>query len=199
MAISSDKIFDESRIWIAVSFSSMFPSDADSVYRILSSISFNWRLLFALVTINVWRSSSSSGLQSRRHKTRIKYRLILSWDVSYSNMGEDKCLSLTDLCRKLLHIARVWVFTGRPNMSFYKPPKQQFQSTKDNHGLHEQHTRHSWCAASVVLRLASSANMSTMIIEKMNFTRVTHKLSFKFHFILHDIVSKISNLFSLHA
>lgn len=46
--ISSESILDESKICIAVSSSRMFPSEADRVCRILSSISFSCFLLAAL-------------------------------------------------------------------------------------------------------------------------------------------------------
>ena len=56
------RTLEESRIWIADSSSKMFPSDEDSVSRILSSISFSCFLLAALCTINAFLSSSNSGL-----------------------------------------------------------------------------------------------------------------------------------------
>lgn len=60
--ISLDMIFAESRICIALSSSSMFPSEDCRVSRILSSISFNCLLLSADCRINAFLSSSSSGL-----------------------------------------------------------------------------------------------------------------------------------------
>jgi hypothetical protein len=46
----------------------MLPSEAESVYRILSSISFSCLRLAALVTIRACRSSSSSGLRKKMGK-----------------------------------------------------------------------------------------------------------------------------------
>lgn len=67
LEISFDKALDESRIWMAVSSSRMFPSEADRVSSILSSISFSCFLLAALCTMRVFLSSSSSGLQVTHH------------------------------------------------------------------------------------------------------------------------------------
>lgn len=61
--ISSDRIFDESRIWMAASSSRMLPSEDERVCKMLSSISLSCRRLAALVTMRACRSSSSSGLK----------------------------------------------------------------------------------------------------------------------------------------
>lgn len=62
MLISLDMIFAESRIWMALSSSRMFPPEDCSVSRILSSISFSCLLLAADCRIRAFLSSSSSGL-----------------------------------------------------------------------------------------------------------------------------------------
>ena len=64
LEISSDKILDESRTLMADSSSRIFPSEADRVCRILSSISFNAFLFWALCTIRACLSSSNSGLKN---------------------------------------------------------------------------------------------------------------------------------------
>ena len=69
--ISFERAFEESRIWMAVSSSRMLPSEADSVSRILSSISFSCFLLAADCSISALLSSSSSGLGSMFH-TKVK-------------------------------------------------------------------------------------------------------------------------------
>ena len=57
---------DESNIWMAVSSSKMFPSEDESVSRILSSISLSCFLFAALCSINACLSSSRSGLKKAK-------------------------------------------------------------------------------------------------------------------------------------
>lgn len=55
---------EESKIWMADSSSKIFPSDEESVSRILSSISLSCFLFAALCTISACLSSSRSGLKT---------------------------------------------------------------------------------------------------------------------------------------
>lgn len=66
--ISMDFALDCSNVWIKSMSSTGLPSEADSLWRILSSISFNSCLIFALLTINWFFASSRSGLSSATTK-----------------------------------------------------------------------------------------------------------------------------------
>ena len=63
-AISSDSTLDEERIWMAVSSSKILPWEADSTFRILSSISFSSFLFLAPSTMSLFFISSSWGFSS---------------------------------------------------------------------------------------------------------------------------------------
>ena len=63
-AISSLSTFDELRIWMAVSSSSILPWDADNTFRILSSMSFSCFLFSAPSTISLFLISSNCGFSS---------------------------------------------------------------------------------------------------------------------------------------
>lgn len=66
--ISMDLALDCSNVWIKSMSSTGLPSEADSLCRILSSISFSSCLIFALLTINWFLASSRSGLSSATTK-----------------------------------------------------------------------------------------------------------------------------------
>lgn len=70
LEISLDRALEESRIWMAVSSSRIFPSDEERVSRILSSISFSCFLLVADCRMRALLSSSSSGLWGGQRYTQ---------------------------------------------------------------------------------------------------------------------------------